>query len=595
MTRQAKLVALVALSGVCMRQAFAQTGSCQALGGTCHQCLLKPGCDWCQLDGGCYQSGQHKCKPVDLRKTSSSGSSIAQVQQICANKCTSATCWLDHSHCVMTTKPGAPGIQAASQAECRCDAGFVAQGEAGHATLCAPPESGTRVVGRCVDAAQDPRECAPAELSNVFHGCASARGYANMASVCRASCGKYCEKQNCHAKDMSVDYGSFYCLEAKKLDCKDTTAFDYACPHHSIGQAVPSSCDDSSTARDDQCASEYTRWWEQCGINGKIHTTLGITGQLEQQLTGFYQKCKAILKTGPHKIQTAFKDQCNFETSAQALCKWTEAGHMAWTRSTSTPSSGTGPSKAHSGRWFWFLETSSGRTGDASYLISPRLRPGTNAMSFAYLMYGATINTLSVEQHKSSTWSTVWTKTGQQSASSTAWAQATVSLSGDQVRFKGTKGSSYTGDMAVDTVVFSGASAPVPPPPPPPKVLHNGCAASITHYVTFKGIRYATIENNPVDGADRGCQDSRFVPLPAGYSVASDTSDVRYNVIGKHKWSTDCPITASGNAYNSIDQGGGSTCGVNELKTKNSGGKVTYGIRPGCARRVFIQCRPNGH
>ena len=73
--------------------------------------------------------------------------------------------------------------------------------------------------------------------------------------------------------------------------------------------------------------------------------------------------------------------QCTFETS---MCGWTESGKNAWTRGKATPSSGTGASRAHGGKWFMYLETSNGRTGDASYLVSPRLSPGVGTMSFYY-------------------------------------------------------------------------------------------------------------------------------------------------------------------------------------------------------------------
>eukprot|EP01047_Picozoa_sp_COSAG01_P089836 COSAG01_NODE_21836_length_882_cov_6.591315_2_plen_115_part_01 len=41
--------------------------------------------------------------------------------------------------------------------------------------------------------------------------------------------------------------------------------------------------------------------------------------------------------------------QCTFETS---MCGWTESGKNAWTRGKATPSSGTGASRAHGGKWF---------------------------------------------------------------------------------------------------------------------------------------------------------------------------------------------------------------------------------------------------
>eukprot|EP01049_Picozoa_sp_SAG25_P004097 SAG25_NODE_250_length_11019_cov_7.950092_2_plen_73_part_00 len=66
-----------------------------------------------------------------------------------------------------------------------------------------------------------------------------------------------------------------------------------------------------------------------------------------------------------------------------------------WMRGTDTPSYSTGASKAASGRYFYYLETSSGRSGDISYLNSPSFTRGTS-VTFFYHMHGATMGSLSV-------------------------------------------------------------------------------------------------------------------------------------------------------------------------------------------------------
>jgi hypothetical protein len=145
--------------------------------------------------------------------------------------------------------------------------------------------------------------------------------------------------------------------------------------------------------------------------------------------------------------------QCTFETS---MCGWTESGKNAWTRGKATPSSGTGASRAHGGKWFMYLETSNGRTGDASYLLSPRLS-SVHSMSFYYHMHGTSMGLLSIEASVRGHWRIVWSKQGQQQMSQSAsWTHADVGLpSGTtRVRIKGTKGNSYTGDMSVDTISF---------------------------------------------------------------------------------------------------------------------------------------------
>jgi hypothetical protein len=284
------MVATVAFSHL-VRQSVAQ--ECAALGGTCNLCLQHEGCDWCELDGACFPRGTKACNDADLRAIDSEGGAdinhdgdidTQDLFGICANKCTSQTCWLEHSHCQME-----PLEDGTEQPSCFCDQGYNAEGVAGHATLCVVPAHQTKVVGRCIDAAEDPEECDQERLADRFNGCGAKRGYSNMASVCRASCGAYCADPSniCISTDGTVDYAQFYCISVEEGNCQDTTAIDYACPHHSIGSVVPAVCDDVRTDRDDGCAEEFMRWWDRCKS-----TLTGIPKATMKQLTGFYAQCQ---------------------------------------------------------------------------------------------------------------------------------------------------------------------------------------------------------------------------------------------------------------------------------------------------------------
>jgi hypothetical protein len=159
---------------------------------------------------------------------------------------------------------------------------------------------------------------------------------------------------------------------------------------------------------------------------------------------------------------------CDFDAS---LCTgWTVGGTGMWRRGSSTPSTSTGPVRGEGGtQYFMFLETSQGNQGDESHLHSPFFT-GVSNVSFFYHMYGSSMGSLSVETHSGGNWTSVWIKSGQQHTSQTAsWKHATVDIAAgaDQLRFKGVKGASFRGDMAVDTITIGGG---VLAPPPPPSV-----------------------------------------------------------------------------------------------------------------------------
>ncbi|MBL6447723.1 T9SS type A sorting domain-containing protein [Fulvivirga sp. 29W222] len=158
------------------------------------------------------------------------------------------------------------------------------------------------------------------------------------------------------------------------------------------------------------------------------------------------------------------------ESFESGLGSWTQdtGDDIDWTRqSGSTPSSSTGPTAATDDSYYMFVESSSPNyPGKVSNLVSPcfNLASLSNPeLKFAYHMYGAAMGTLNVQAStdNGATWTTVWTKSGDQG---NAWADATVDLSAYsgtiKLRFSGTTGSNYTGDMSVDKIsVASGGTS----------------------------------------------------------------------------------------------------------------------------------------
>jgi hypothetical protein len=153
---------------------------------------------------------------------------------------------------------------------------------------------------------------------------------------------------------------------------------------------------------------------------------------------------------------------------------WTASptGGFAWNVSDSNTTSGsTGPDAAHSGSKFFFTESSNGSTGAIAELYSPIIDVSaltTPALSFYYHMYGATTGDLNVFVFDGTTWNLVTTLSGeQQTSGSDPWLEQMIALSGYtgniQIKFEVTKGSSYTGDIAIDDIsVIEAPACPAP-------------------------------------------------------------------------------------------------------------------------------------
>jgi len=150
---------------------------------------------------------------------------------------------------------------------------------------------------------------------------------------------------------------------------------------------------------------------------------------------------------------------------------WSQGGgdDFNWTRrSGTTPSSNTGPSSAAAGSQYVYMESSAPNfSTKQAILVSPCFDlTGQNqaAFSFKYHMYGATTMgnlNLAISSNNGSSWTTVWTRSGNQGNS---WQDASVDLSSYagsnvQLRFDGTTGTTWQGDMAIDAISITNGAA----------------------------------------------------------------------------------------------------------------------------------------
>ncbi|WNJ20200.1 Ig-like domain-containing protein [Pontibacter sp. G13] len=144
---------------------------------------------------------------------------------------------------------------------------------------------------------------------------------------------------------------------------------------------------------------------------------------------------------------------------------------MDWTRrSGTTPSSNTGPASAYAGSYYAYMEASSPNyPSKTANLESDCLDFGALTdpeLTFRYHMLGNAVGTLNVQVSlDGGTWNTVWTRSGTQGSN---WLLATISLtayaleSDVQIRFNGTTGSSWQGDIVIDDISIQEAGSNPP-------------------------------------------------------------------------------------------------------------------------------------
>lgn len=135
-----------------------------------------------------------------------------------------------------------------------------------------------------------------------------------------------------------------------------------------------------------------------------------------------------------------------------------------WTRNSgSTPSGSTGPGSAAAGSWYAFVESSSPNYSNKTAILSgPCFDLSSESQAdfiFQYHMYGAAaMGSLSLEARPAGgNWASIWSRSGNQGNS---WQEATVSLASYlggtvELRFVGTTGTTWQGDMAIDALELS--------------------------------------------------------------------------------------------------------------------------------------------
>lgn len=162
--------------------------------------------------------------------------------------------------------------------------------------------------------------------------------------------------------------------------------------------------------------------------------------------------CSSYINTYPHSE--------GFETG---LGNWNQsaADNYDWTRdSGGTPSGTTGPTTGSGGStWYMFLEASGRPAGTNAYLESDcfDFSALTNpAIDFDNHMYGTSMGSLElfISNDFGTTWTSLWSQSGDQGNQWNAVSLSLVAYAGDtvQFRFVATIGSGFASDAAIDNI-----------------------------------------------------------------------------------------------------------------------------------------------
>ena len=142
---------------------------------------------------------------------------------------------------------------------------------------------------------------------------------------------------------------------------------------------------------------------------------------------------------------------------------WTQdsGDDFDWTRlSGNTPSNGTGPTSAFDGSFYVYVETSVPNNPQLTAILNSPcfdLSGETQATyTFNYHMTGNAVGVLRLEASTDdgATWTEIWSRSGDQG---NVWNEATVNLNSFagasvQLRYRGTSGTSWQGDLVVDNI-----------------------------------------------------------------------------------------------------------------------------------------------
>jgi M6 family metalloprotease-like protein len=241
-----------------------------------------------------------------------------------------------------------------------------------------------------------------------------------------------------------------------------------------------------------------------------------------------------------------------------------------WTRNNNgTGSSGTGPSYASDGNYYLYTEASSANNPNMTALMDNTFDfAGITALSlqFDYHMYGAAMGSLDVDLFDGLVWTqSIWSISGQQhNGNSDPWTLAEVDLSewaglsDVVVRFRGTTGSSFTSDMALDNIrLINESSSTVTSNTLGVVSAHGNPSPSVGEYeFIFGTVVTAIVDSIIVSGATQYvCTGwSMLDHEPTAGLGATNIFAITNNASLTWNWDTNYYFTLSSGGSGSVDQ-----------------------------------------
>ncbi|WP_417602256.1 PKD domain-containing protein [Owenweeksia hongkongensis] len=218
-------------------------------------------------------------------------------------------------------------------------------------------------------------------------------------------------------------------------------------------------------------------------------------------------------------------------------------GYSWGTRSGSTSSSNTGPSNGYGGSGnYMFTESSTGGTGDMADLTSPAFdlsSLNSPELTFRYHMYGSAMGTMMVWVWNGTAYDTVMTISGDQGNS---WEEAVINLSSYKTNathllFHAERGTSFSSDMAIDSVVIQEA-----PPCSKPTLVTLDSITSNSVNINFSSPGHEFIVEYGPTGFNQASSSSTITITSSGSTISGLSPNTAYDFYIQN----DCTDSANG-------------------------------------------------